>query len=167
MTDNPKINRVRVTRKTSETEFSIVLGPRTSAEPVAALPNRLLSHFLDHFCKASGLNLEMESLDWPGSWRFDHVLCEDLGQLVGCGVARIAEQLIAQTGIPGRADCRTVMDESVAAVALSLESRPRVDWVIRCEPTSTDSLTAGTTTPVRCLDGVREPACDNSSTVSY
>lgn len=131
MTNASNIKRVRVTRTTGETTFSVVVGPRTSAEPVAGLPNRLLGHLLDHFCKASGLSLETESLDWPGSWRFDHVLCEDLGQLVGRGVAQIAEQLIAQSGIPGRADCSAVMDESIASVTLSFESRPQVDWTIR------------------------------------
>ena len=73
---------IRVERRTRETVFAISLGPRRDAGNLVRLPNQLLGHFLDHFLKACGLSLEIADMSWPGSWKFDHVLCEDVGQLV-------------------------------------------------------------------------------------
>ena len=42
---------VVVTRRTAETEFEVVLAPRTERAASLPLPNRLLSHFIDHFAK--------------------------------------------------------------------------------------------------------------------
>ena len=92
------------------------------------LPNRLLSHLLDHFSKGSGLSIEIENTDWPGSWQLDHVLCEDVGQLVGCGVLAIHDELAAQSGVPGRGYANVCMDDAEVSVTISFESRPRADW---------------------------------------
>ena len=62
---------VAVTRRTAETEFEVVLAPRTARGESLPLPNRLLSHFVDHLCKAGGFNVESVGTKWPGSWRFD------------------------------------------------------------------------------------------------
>ena len=92
---------VRVTRTTAETEFEATLEPRLEVMEPLPIPNRLLSHFLDHFAQASAVNVRLAGADWPGSWRFDHVLCEDLGQLVGRGVAEIHDRRAARDGVPG------------------------------------------------------------------
>jgi len=130
MSGTDDFRSVRVSRVTGETRFSIVLGPRRTMSPCVQLPNRILGHLLDHFCKGAGLCLSVSSLDWPGSWRFDHVLCEDMGQLVGRGVARIGAQRAERCGVAGRAACRAVMDEADVSVVMSMESRPRVDWSV-------------------------------------
>jgi imidazoleglycerol-phosphate dehydratase len=121
---------IRVTRATAETRFEIILEPRR--KPMESLPisNRLLSHFLDHFARASGINVRLCDTDWPGSWRFDHVLCEDLGQLLGRGVAAIHDRRAREAGVAGRARGLCCMDDAEAEVVLSLEQRPRAEWTV-------------------------------------
>ncbi len=117
-----------VSRRTAETEFSLKLSPRTESAVSLDIPNRLLSHFVDHFSRGAGINVATATTDWPGSWQFDHVLCEDMGQLLGAGVAAIAKERTASVGIAGRAALSGVMDDAAASVEISLESRPRCSW---------------------------------------
>jgi imidazoleglycerol phosphate dehydratase HisB len=121
---------IRVTRTTAETRFEVILEPRN--EPMSSLPisNRLLSHFIDHFALGSGVNVRVCETDWPGSWRFDHVLCEDLGQLIGRGLAAIHDRRANRTGVRGRARSVCCMDDAEAEIAISFEQRPRADWTI-------------------------------------
>jgi imidazoleglycerol-phosphate dehydratase len=121
---------LRIRRVTAETRFELVLRPRTRSGAQLALPNRLLAHFLDHFCRATGLELELASARWPGSWEFDHVLCEDLGQLLGRAIAELAGRRSRAGGIPGRAGVRICLDDARVELALSLEGRPRASWSI-------------------------------------
>lgn len=121
---------IRVRRRTAETDFEVQLAPRAGATPSLPIPNRLLSHFVDHFAKASGIALELREARWPRSWEFDHVLCEDMGQLIGHGVAAIAAERVAAAGIPGRATAAATMDGSMSQLTLSLESRPRCHWSV-------------------------------------
>lgn len=119
---------LQVSRRTAETEFGLTLSPRTGAFESLDIPNRLLSHFVDHFSRGSGIVATTAETDWPGSWQFDHVLCEDLGQLIGAGVAAIACERTASVGIVGRASTSGVMDDASASVEIGLESRPRCTW---------------------------------------
>lgn len=119
---------LRVTRRTGETSFSITLSPRRQVGGRVALPNQLLGHLLDHFLKGCGIAMAVEHAAWPGSWRFDHVLCEDIGQLVGSGVAAIHQRRVAQQGVAGRACVSACMDESLVECTISFEGRPRSDW---------------------------------------
>jgi imidazoleglycerol phosphate dehydratase HisB len=97
------------------------------------LPNRLLSHFIDHFAQASGINVRLGHTDWPGSWQFDHVLCEDLGQLIGRGVLEIHDRLAEARGVAGRASAEVCMDDAATRVTLSFEQRPRAEWCVARE----------------------------------
>lgn len=130
MTEDAPFQLVRVRRQTGETDFEVVLSPRMAPTPSLDLPNRLLSHFLDHLAKASGIAIELSVVQWPNSWAFDHVLCEDFGQLVGRGVQAIAAQRMADAGIPGRATASSVMDDAASTVSLGMESRARCEWRI-------------------------------------
>ncbi len=121
---------VIVTRRTAETEFEIVLAPRTTRTGSLPLPNRLLSHFVDHLSKAGGFNVESVGTKWPGSWRFDHVLCEDLGQLIGRGIAAIHDQRALAVGVPGRAAATCCMDDAEVEVSLGIEGRPSTAWSV-------------------------------------
>lgn len=121
---------VQVRRATAETDFAVRLAPRTASGPLLDVPNRVLSHFLDHFAKASGMAISMDSTAWPRSWAFDHVLCEDLGQLIGRGVAAIAAERTASGGIAGRASATSGMDDCLSVVTVGFESRPRCDWQV-------------------------------------
>jgi imidazoleglycerol phosphate dehydratase HisB len=134
VTTDPDFTPVRVRRRTAETDFEIVLSPRTASKPSLDLPNRLLSHFLDHFSKAAGIAIELSEARWPSSWEFDHVLCEDLGQLVGRGVKAIAWDRTSRYGTPGRAAASSIMDDAESSVSIAFESRARCDW--RIPPTA-------------------------------
>ena len=136
MNANRSFEPFRLQRRTRETDFAVLFEPRREPGDLVKLPNRLLGHFLDHFLKACGMSLKIENMSWPGSWRFDHVLCEDIGQLVGCGVAEIQDQLAVSCGVPGRANTQVCMDESLAECTISFEGRPRIEWIVP----STDSI---------------------------
>lgn len=120
---------IRVRRETRETTLSFVFSPRRAAGKMVELPNRLLGHFLDHLLKACGVSLDISEVAWPGSCRFDHVLCEDVGQIVGCGFAAIHDQRAAACGIAGRGSAKVCMDESMAECVVSFEGRPRCEWI--------------------------------------
>ncbi|HRX87448.1 MAG TPA: hypothetical protein P5572_20680 [Phycisphaerae bacterium] len=121
---------VRVARRTAETDFAIRVAPRTAAGGLVELPNRLLGHFVDHFARGAGLSVAVERTAWPQSWEFDHVLCEDMGQLTGRAVAAIAEERTARCGIPGRATAASAMDDAASTVRVTFESRPRCAWSV-------------------------------------
>lgn len=72
--------------------------------------------------------MELEELSWPGSWQLDHVLCEDMGQLVGHGIGAIHDALAESSGVAGRASTSVCMDETLAECTMSLEGRPRCEW---------------------------------------
>jgi imidazoleglycerol phosphate dehydratase HisB len=133
MSTHAQFQPVVVTRRTGETVFSLEARARSADQhdrdlPGLDLANRLLSHLIDHWAKASGIHLEITGQAWPGSWPFDHVLCEDFGQLIGAAVKAIHDQRARERGVAGRARCATCMDDAATAVTLSFESRPRVTW---------------------------------------
>jgi len=129
MDNNLTFKPIRVRRQTRETTLSFVFSPRSAASDMVELPNRLLGHFLDHLLKACGVSLETSEVDWPGSWRFDHVLCEDVGQIVGRGFAAIHDQRAATCGVAGRGSAKVCMDESLVECVVSFEGRPRCEWI--------------------------------------
>lgn len=128
MDNNRTFKPIRVRRETRETTLSFVFSPRSTAGEMVELPNRLLGHFLDHLLKACGVSLDISEVAWPGSWRFDHVLCEDVGQIVGCGFAAIHDQRVACGGVAGRGNAKVCMDESLVECVISFEGRPRCEW---------------------------------------
>lgn len=130
MTGQADFSPFRILRRTRETEFALLLGPRVDAKPELILPNRIISHFIGHFSKAAGIQPEIIQTDWPGSWAFDHVLCEDLGQLFGRGIAVILARRSAASGVPGRAHVGGVMDDALVDLTLSFEGRPGPSWSV-------------------------------------
>lgn len=121
----------RVVRVTGETEFAVLVRPRRRrAVAGLALPNRLLAHLIDHLSMATGVELVVESLEWPGSWALDHVLCEDLGQVVGRALRELHERRAREHGVAGRASARGCMDDADVEVVLGIEDRSDVVWVV-------------------------------------
>ncbi|MGB0714548.1 MAG: hypothetical protein ACPGXK_01640 [Phycisphaerae bacterium] len=129
------IEPVRVLRQTGETSFGLTLAPRDTRGQMVSLPNKLLGHFLDHLLKACRLSLTFDTVDWPGSWMFDHVLCEDVGQAVGKALGEVHDQLAASRGVPGRASTQACMDDAAVGCVLSFEGRARCSWTL---PDGTD-----------------------------
>ncbi|MCB9850136.1 MAG: hypothetical protein H6817_05465 [Phycisphaerales bacterium] len=119
-----------VRRKTTETDFAIEVAPRAAGAALLALPNKLLAHFVDHFTRGAGWQVSVSQTDWPRSWEFDHVLCEDFGQLLGKAAAAIAEERAAAVGIKGRATAESAMDDAASTVSVAFESRPRCTWAV-------------------------------------
>lgn len=119
---------LQVRRTTAETDFAVRLAPRTASGGLLDLPNKLLAHFVEHFAKAAGVAVEVQAARWPRSWEFDHVLCEDFGQLLGHGLGAVHTARRAAEGVPGRAFASATMDDAAATVTLSFESRPRCVW---------------------------------------
>ena len=130
MSELQAIQPVRVRRQTWETTFTVTLGPRQEAGDRINLPNKLLGHLLDHLLKACSLSLEIVDVSWPGSWQFDHVLCEDMGQLVGHGIGAIHDELAASCGVAGRASATAAMDEALVECTISFEGRPGCEWTV-------------------------------------
>lgn len=130
MNSAPSIKSVRIERQTRETVFSGELGPRSESGTRIELPNQLLGHMIDHLLKACCLSLDITNVAWPGSWRFDHVLCEDMGQFIGRGVTAIHDALAQSVGVPGRAATTAVMDDALVECVISFEGRSRCDWSV-------------------------------------
>ena len=130
MSELQTIKPVRVCRETRETRFAVTLGPRQKAGDRIDLPNQLLGHLLDHLLKACSLSIEIVDVSWPGSWQFDHVLCEDIGQLVGHGIGAIHDAQAAAGGVAGRATATAAMDEAHVECLVSFEGRPRCEWTV-------------------------------------
>lgn len=120
----------RIVRRTGETVFAITVRPREGRAAELRLPNRILAHFLDHLARSTGVQIVPNSLAWPGSWGFDHVLCEDLGQLAGRAYRELHDRLAAARGVPGRGSARGCMDDADVEIVLGIEDRPAVAWSI-------------------------------------
>ncbi len=101
-------------------------------KPATSLPiaNQVLSHFIDHFSRSAGISIGLVETNWPGSWSFDHVLCEDLGQLIGHGVKAIHDQLAVKYGATGRGQTTCCMDDALVEIVQSMENRPCVNWLL-------------------------------------
>ncbi len=127
---NQMFTPLKVERRTGETCFGMIVRPRVDRAASMPLPNRLLSHFIDHFSKACGMAFELVRTDWPGSWALDHVLCEDMGQLTGRAVAGVLEELVRTRGAAGRATAQACMDDAESRVTVSFESRASVAWEV-------------------------------------
>ena len=120
---------IRIRRRTAETTFEVVLRPRVNAIATVPLPNQVLSHFLDHLFKATGVEVELGQTAFSGSWAFDHVLCEDMGQLIGRGFAELCARRADTIGVAGRSSVVCCMDDAQVEVCLSIEGRPQVEWI--------------------------------------
>ncbi|MBN1512489.1 MAG: hypothetical protein JXB13_10780 [Phycisphaerae bacterium] len=130
MSDNRPFPPFRVSRQTGETRLTLGVKPGWTGPALLAIPNRILSHFLDHWCKGAGISFSLEDNDWSGSWQFDHVWCEDLGQLVGRAAAAIHDHRQPIAGVTGRASRRSCMDDAESAVSVSFEGRGAVRWAV-------------------------------------
>ena len=106
------------------------MEPRVKPAPSLPIANQLLSHFIDHFSRSAGISIGLVETNWPGSWAFDHVLCEDLGQLIGRGVKDIHNRLTQKHGTAGRGQTTCCMDDALVDVVLSMENRPSVNWIL-------------------------------------
>lgn len=116
---------VKVTRKTTESEMSVVLD----FSPIKAnyrekintsLP--FLNHMIEHIAWRAGVNIEVDCR--LSGFTLTHVICEDLGIALG---KACAEHIRRTDGACGFGDAIGIIDEAKAETAMSFESRAFFD----------------------------------------
>ncbi len=117
------MERIEVTRKTSESKMSVVLDfsqlSKDYREKINT-PITFLNHMIEHIAWRSGINIEIEvNLD---KFFLTHVVCEDLGLALGKAVADYIKRR-TKDGVVGFGDAFGIIDEARAHTLLSFESR--------------------------------------------
>ena len=115
------MDTVKVTRKTTESEMSVVLDfspVKSDYREKINTPIPFLNHMIEHIAWRGGFNIEVSvKLD---KFLLTHVICEDLGIALG---KAMAEYISKEDGVVGYGDARGIIDEAKAATAISFESR--------------------------------------------
>ncbi len=116
-------NIIKVTRKTTESEMSVVLdfSPiKPDYRERINTPIPFLNHMIEHIAWRGGFNIEVAvKLD---KFTLTHVICEDLGMALGKAVAEYIKRG-KENGVTGFASAVGIIDEAKAETALSFESR--------------------------------------------
>lgn len=119
------MERIKVTRKTTESEMSVMLdfSPlKSDYRKRIKTPIPFLNHMIEHIAWRGGFNIEVDvKLD---EFTLTHVICEDLGIAMG----KAAKEYIDRTdGAVGFGDAIGIIDEAKAQTAISFESRAYCD----------------------------------------
>jgi len=119
------MNPIKVIRKTTESEMSVVLDfspikPNYREKINTSLP--FLNHMIEHIAWRGGFNVEVECK--LANFTLTHVICEDLGIALG---KACAEYIKRTDGACGFGDAIGIIDEAKAETALSFESRVFID----------------------------------------
>ncbi|MFA6035388.1 MAG: hypothetical protein WC759_00330 [Candidatus Micrarchaeia archaeon] len=120
---------VEAARATTETKVAVLLerGARQKPKLETTLP--FLDHMLEMIWWRSGFNI---SVSVKAERRLEHTIAEDAGITFGKAVRSLCEAEMC-SGINGTAVRRSMIDEALAEVALSIEGRAGC-WVDReCE----------------------------------
>ena len=119
------MEKVQVTRKTTESEMKVVfdfspIKPDYRKNIKTPLP--FLSHMIEHIAWRGGFNIETDiKLD---EFTLTHVICEDLGMAMG----KAAREYVQKTdGAAGFGDAVGIIDEAKAECAVSFEDRAYID----------------------------------------
>lgn len=115
------MDTVKVTRKTTESEMSVVLDfspVKSNYREKINTPIPFLNHMMEHIAWRGGFNIEVSvKLD---KFVLTHVICEDLGIAFG---KALAEYINKEDGVTGYGDAIGIIDEAKAETAISFESR--------------------------------------------
>ena len=115
------MNTVKVTRKTTESEMTVLLDfspVKSDYRKKINTPIPFLNHMIEHIAWRGGFNIEVSvKLD---EFLLTHVICEDLGIAFGKAVA---EYINKTDGVMGYGDAVGIIDEAKAEAAISFESR--------------------------------------------
>ncbi len=116
-------NTIKVTRKTTESEMTVILDFSPIKPDYREKINTtitFLNHMLEHIAWRGGFNITADvKLD---KFVLTHVICEDLGIALGKAVAEYVKRN-RQNGVMGYADGIGIIDEAKAESAISFESR--------------------------------------------
>lgn len=119
------MENIKVTRKTTESEMSVVLDfspikPDYRERINTPLP--FLNHMIEHIAWRGGFNIEVSCK--LAKFTLTHVICEDLGIALG---KACAEYIRRTDGAYGFGDAVGIIDEAKAETAISFESRVFTD----------------------------------------
>lgn len=119
------MEKIKVTRKTTESEMSVVLDFAPLRNDYREKINTgitFLDHMIEHIAWRGGFNIEVSvKLD---KFALTHVICEDLGIAFGKAV----KEYISRTdGAMGYGDAIGMIDEAKAECAISFEERAYID----------------------------------------
>lgn len=119
------MEQIKVTRKTTESEMSVVLDFSVLRPDYREKINTgitFLDHMLEHIAWRGGFNIEIGvKLD---KFALTHVICEDLGIALG----KAAHEYIKRAdGAMGFGDAIGMIDEAQAQCAISFEERAYFD----------------------------------------
>lgn len=120
-------NIIKATRKTTESEMTVILDFSPLAANYREKINTtitFLNHMLEHIAWRGGFNITTEvKLD---KFTLSHVVCEDLGIALGKAVAEYVKRNRA-AGVMGYGDGIGIIDEAKAECAISFEGRAYID----------------------------------------
>lgn len=116
-------NKISVTRKTTESEMSVILDfspikPDYRKKIDTTIP--FLNHMIEHIAWRSGINIETKVV--LSNFTLSHLITEDLGMALGKAVAEYIKRN-TKNGVTGFGDGIGMIDESLAQTAMSFESR--------------------------------------------
>ena len=115
------MSTVKVTRKTTESEMSVMLDfspVKSDYREKINTPLPFLNHMIEHITWRGGFNIELSvKLD---KFVLTHVICEDLGIAFG---KALAEYIKRENAIAGYGCESGFIDEAKAETAISFESR--------------------------------------------
>lgn len=119
------MENISVTRKTTESEMSVVLDFSALRPDYREKINTgitFLDHMIEHIAWRGGFNIEIGvKLD---KFALTHVICEDLGMALG----KAAREYIKRAdGAMGFGDATGMIDEAQAHCAISFEERAYID----------------------------------------
>ncbi len=121
------MERIEVTRKTTESEMSVILdfsSLSSNYREKINTPITFLNHMIEHIVWRSGINVEVDvTLD---KFLLTHVICEDLGIALGKAVLEYNNRKLSD-GIVGYGDAYGIIDEARSHTLLSFESRTYCD----------------------------------------
>lgn len=119
------MNKVKVTRKTTESEMAVTLdfSPlKPDYRKRITTPYQFLNHMIEHIAYRAGFNIETYLR--LSDYSLVHVVAEDLGITLGKAVREYIEKT---DGAYGYGDAIGIIDEAKAECAVSFESRAYID----------------------------------------
>lgn len=117
------MNEIKVTRKTTESEMSVVLDfspikPDYRKKIDTTIP--FLNHMIEHIVWRSGINIETKVI--LSDFTLSHLIAEDLGMALGKAVAEFVKRN-TENGIMCFGDAKGMIDEALASTSMSFENR--------------------------------------------
>ena len=97
-----------------------------------------LNHMLEHVVWRSGFNLEVSYENTQ--FRLEHVICEDVGIVLGRAFKELLQVLMCEKGVEGKGDANSMIDEAAVLSIVSFEGRVGYTMDLEAMPGAQDKL---------------------------